>query len=126
MTKGNNSKALKEKSEREKTQRKERLEKRSKDVDGLDDAVAAGNLRKRRDSGVGNASESESSPVKKTRRVTSTRNLDSDNSDSKSGSGSDNSEKSDSDEEAATGATVLRSKEKLRKQSLMKVNSEFL
>jgi hypothetical protein len=90
-------------------------------ADGLEEAVVAGNLGKRRKSGAGHASESESSPVKKARRTT--RNLDPDSSDSKSGSGSDKAETSDSDEAEATGATVIRSKEKLKKQSNMQVNS---
>ena len=48
----------KEKSDKEKAQWKERFEKRSKDAEGLEEAVVAGNLGKRRNSGVGNASES--------------------------------------------------------------------
>ncbi len=48
----------KQKSHKEKAQRKERFEKRSKDADGLEEAVVAGNLGKRRKSGVCNASES--------------------------------------------------------------------
>jgi hypothetical protein len=54
----NKSKSLKEKSDKEKAQWKERFEKRSKDAEGLEEAVVAGNLGKRRKSGVGNASES--------------------------------------------------------------------
>ena len=52
------SKSSKVKSDKEKAQRKERLEKRSKDADGLEEAVVPGNLGKRRKSGVGNASGS--------------------------------------------------------------------
>ncbi len=54
----NNSKSSKEKSNKEKAQRKERFEKESKNADGLEEAVVAGDLGKRRKSGVGNASES--------------------------------------------------------------------
>ena len=54
----NKSKSLKEKSDKEKAQWKERFEKRSKDAEGLEEAVVAGNLGKRRKSGVGNASGS--------------------------------------------------------------------
>ncbi len=38
----NNSKSSKEKSDKKKAQRKERFEKRSKDADGLEEAVVAG------------------------------------------------------------------------------------
>ena len=54
----NSSKSSKVKSDKEKAQRKERFEKRSKDADGLEEAVVPGNLGKRRKSGVGNASGS--------------------------------------------------------------------
>jgi hypothetical protein len=54
----NNSKSSKEKSDKEKAQRKKWFEKRAKDADGLEEAVVAGYLGKRRKSGVGNASES--------------------------------------------------------------------
>ena len=54
----NSSKSSNVKSDKEKAQRKERFEKRSKDADGLEEAVVPGNLGKRRKSGVGNASGS--------------------------------------------------------------------
>ena len=54
----NSSKSSKVKSDKEKAQRKERFERDLKMLMDLKEAVVAGNLDKRRKSGVGNASES--------------------------------------------------------------------